>query len=284
MILRLVTLLLALCVVPAGALSQPPVITLLTEYPDGTYSVLARNIKQVCPHLDISIVETEGTLKNIAQLTTTGIIRGSRYAFVQSDVFNSLRLSSAKHLPVVLALYPEEMTVIVNKSAKIKTVRDLAGKKVAIGVRGSGTWVSANTLRQKLGVTWTALELSPVDSIIRLLTGEIDALVIVAGHPVKLFQELSETTKHRLTFIPITQQDVDTFWDIGKIQANTYPWQRAEVPTLATRSLLVAAADADTTSTSALVSCIKLNADALRKLGHPKWNQIPLTKTKTEPK
>jgi TRAP transporter TAXI family solute receptor len=93
----------------------------------------------------------------------------------------------AQELRSVLALYPEVMTVLAGSAAGIAELADLAGKRVNIGSRGTGSRAAWDVLEQALG--WSradlavALELRPAAADEALCTGAIDASVQVLGQP-----------------------------------------------------------------------------------------------------
>ena len=124
-------------------------------------------------------------------------------AFCQSDVmayaYNGTNLfkdsGAVKCFSTVAALYTEQVQ-IVTLDPSIKTVADLAGKKVSIGAAGSGVYFNAIDILGVYGLTEN--DIIPTyqsfnDSANDLKDGKIDAAFIVAGAPTTAVTDLATT-------------------------------------------------------------------------------------------
>lgn len=121
-------------------------------------------------------------------------------ALVQSDVmscaYKGERLfdSAAAGFSVVAALYQEPVQIVA-ADPEIKTVADLAGKKVSIGASGSGVYFNAVDILGAYGIDAES-GISPVyqsfsESAGSLKDGGIDAAFLVAGAPTKAVADLA---------------------------------------------------------------------------------------------
>ena len=145
--------------------------------------------------VSVTAVTSGGSKANIEDLSAGDIQLG----FVQSDVmsyaYNGERLFDTKveNFSVVAALYMEQVQ-IATTNPDIKSVADLAGKTVSIGVSGSGVYFNAIDVLGAYGLTES--DISPVfqnfgDSADNLKDGKIDAAFIVAGAPTPAISDLA---------------------------------------------------------------------------------------------
>lgn len=258
------------------SLLPKPVITLFAGPEKDTYVQIAKDLQTVCPAFDVTIKETQGSIENMDRLVTNPTIStGHRLAIVQADVFMRIQGTVTPSPTIISPLYMEDLSIITSTTSGVHGIRDLAGKRVAVGTRHSGTWASAETLRIALGISWNAYELSPNDSIMSLLVGDIDAMIIMAGHPVPLLKDLGPSVREFIHFIDITNTKLSSIWSTTLVP-RFYEWQPTPVQGIATRSLLLAAHDVPPSVTAGIRQCLKDNLTTLRKLGHPKWKDVEL--------
>ena len=135
----------------------------------------------------VTALTSGGSQANVEDLTNGNV----QLAFVQSDVmnyaYNGQRLfdSPVTGFSVVAQLYQEQVQ-IVTTNPDIKTVADLAGKKVSIGTAGSGVYFNAIDVLSAYDLKESdisAVYQSFGDSAESLKDGKIDAAFIVAGAP-----------------------------------------------------------------------------------------------------
>ncbi len=146
--------------------------------------------------VSVTAVTSGGSKANIEDLAAGDVQLG----FVQSDVmsyaYNGERLfdSAVTGFSVVAALYMEQVQ-IVTTNPDIKSVADLAGKKVSIGASGSGVYFNAVDILGAYGIDPDS-GISPVfqgfgDSAESLKDGKIDAAFVVAGAPTTAIVDLA---------------------------------------------------------------------------------------------
>ena len=164
----------------------------------GTYygfgSVLA-NYVSTNSDCKVTALTSGGSQANVEDLTNGNV----QIAFVQSDVmnyaYNGQRLfeSPVTGFSVVAQLYQEQVQ-IVTTNPDIKTVADLAGKKVSIGAAGSGVYFNAIDVLNAYDLKESdisAVYQSFGDSAESLKDGKIDAAFIVAGAPTTAITDLA---------------------------------------------------------------------------------------------
>jgi TRAP transporter TAXI family solute receptor len=155
-----------------------------------------------------------GSVANIAAVANGEV----ESAFAQSDVAywahtgTGIYLKSGKveGIRAIAALYPESIHLVARKGSGIRSVLDLAGRRVSLDEEGSGTLVDARLILSAFGMTETDLQaayLKPVPAIEDIKAGELDAFFIVAGYPANAVVELAETAGAEL--VPIEGPEVD---------------------------------------------------------------------------
>ena len=269
----LTSLIILLLFLPCQARQAEPIYTLYAGSARGTFYRISEDIVRACPKLNIQIVSTKGSLDNVNHLITAQpMLTGYRFAMAQQDVLTTISKSNgrvvAKMTP--LLMYPEEITVIVNRASNIKSLKDLSGKRVVIGSRGSGTWFTSVIIRNKIGLDWVSVEKSQEESILGLIVGNIDAMFIIGGHPHPLLNGLSASVSSNIEILNIDGLN----YNRSVLPAKTYLWQENPVNQYTVQANLIAAPDVPTKAIAALTSCISLALPDLRRWGHPKWKDI----------
>ncbi len=199
----------------------------------GTYygfgSVLA-NYVSTNSDCKVTALTSGGSQANVEDLTNGNV----QIAFVQSDVmnyaYNGQRLfeSPVTGFSVVAQLYQEQVQ-IVTTNPDIKTVADLAGKKVSIGAAGSGVYFNAIDVLNAYDLKESdisAVYQSFGDSAESLKDGKIDAAFIVAGAPTTAITDLA--TAGNVYLVSLDDSHVQSllsaspYYTAATIKAGTY--------------------------------------------------------------
>ncbi len=168
------------------------------------------------------------------------------YAYNGKEMFQG---HPVKNLRGVAALYPETVQFVVRADSNIKSLSDLANKKVAIGATGSGTAVAASQILKAAGV-WDSINKVYAkfsEAAQQLKLGQIDCAVIVSGAPTPAVNQIAVTTPVRV--LPISDSVMNTLHSDGYIfyvrqnlPADTYNGMKEETPTLAVKAMLAVTA------------------------------------------
>ena len=171
---------------------------------NGTYIHIASDLAAVLDdgnNLRILPIVGKGSLQNIKDIL---FLKGVDIGIVQSDVFAFVKREQIfpridRKIHYITKLYNEEIHLLAR--GNIETVQDLKGRNVNFGLRGSGTNFTAKIVFDVLRIEVNPEFLDQALALERLKSGEISALVYVAGKPTKLFQDV--TLKHDVHFIPL---------------------------------------------------------------------------------
>jgi TRAP-type uncharacterized transport system substrate-binding protein len=221
--------------------------------------------------------------QNITDLVA---LRGIDMAILQTDVLDSLR--QQRMVPPIEAsftyiakLYNEEFHLLAG--ANVKTIGDLAHRRVNIGIRGSGTSVTAQRLFDLLKIQIEPVFDRPEVALARLRNGDIDAVAFVAGKPAPLFEGMPRDD--RLHFVPVPLDgNVINAYVPTTLTAEDYPGlvpAGQAIDTVAVGSILaVAPLPPETERYRNVVNFVDIFFTQFRGLlepGHnPKWSEINL--------
>lgn len=171
-------------------------VGMVTGSETGTYIKFGQEIaeKARLVGLNIEVKKSEGSIDNIERLVSK---ENAAFAIVQSDVLGFLSRSDdpvarriAGNLRLIFPFYNEEVHLFANKN--IQRFEDLQGKRVVLGTKGSGNWLTAKNLLDISGVEpGERLYLPPVDAVEAVLVGEADAMFYVVGKPGTQFTNLN---------------------------------------------------------------------------------------------
>jgi TRAP-type uncharacterized transport system substrate-binding protein len=169
--------------------------------------------------------------------------RGIDFGIVQTDVLDEIKRnppfpSVEKYLQYVTKLYDQDLHVLAGPD--IQSIDDLRAKKVNFGLRDSGTYTTATTIFNALGVEPDVTTLPHPLALDKLRRGEISALVYVATKPSRLFQDIRPD--ENLHFLPI-RGDLPSNYTTIIITSDDYPElvsKDAPVNTVAVGTVLVA--------------------------------------------
>ena len=183
--------------------------------------------------LTLNVRESAGSLENFLGVRQR---RFTQFAIVQSDVLEYLRTFAADDADIARAirgvriafpLYAEEVHILATRD--IADLQGLAGKRVAVGVEDSGTFLTASLALDLAEVSPAErVTIGPDAALEALLAGEIDAFFYVAGAPTALFQnEAIDPEKFHL--VPITDPVLQAVYQPATIAGGVYPFQSEPV-------------------------------------------------------
>lgn len=163
----------------------------------------------------------EGSLQNLFDLQA---LRGIDLAIVQTDALDYARrqnlVPGLDRLTYVARLYNEEFHLLAGPG--IKTVADLAGKKVNFGAPGGGTGITAARIFAALGVSVTPTNDPASRALLQLEQGKIAALALVSAKPAPLFRDIDRAAG--LHFLSIPQPPAITAaYAPTRLTARDYP-------------------------------------------------------------
>lgn len=210
------------------------------------------------------------------------------FGFIQSDhQFKALEGQApfdekpVENLRAVFSLQSEILTVVVRNDSNIDSLEDLKGKRVNIGVPGSG---SRDTFEELMKANdWDketfslAAELKPAEMAAALGDNNLDAITYVVGHPSGAIQEALTTADAKL--IPVTGAGVDklleqaSYFTRADIPAGLYPGVDQPIPSMGGKAVLATTEETDPEVVYQLVKSVFDNLDRFKRL-HPAFADL----------
>lgn len=298
LILSLVVAILAISAVGTGAraddrnasarlLAKHGGVGIITGGVDGTYLRIAADLAAVLDgDSELRILPTigKGSVQNLFDLR---YLRNIDIAIVQSDALAFIRQDPSTadvsdYIRYVTKLYNEEFQVLAAKD--IQSLADLRDKKVSTDVVGSGTGMTADIVFHQLGIPIVEQHLNQADAIQALKSGDVSAVVFVAGKPAKLFTSIDGASGMHFLSVSPTPGLLATYLP-AELSHEDYP------------QLIPEGASVDTIAVGAVMAIYNLNigtprykqaamfVDAffgkfdkfLDPQRHPKWHEVSLT-------
>lgn len=276
-----VSVMLGATTVPASAMAGEA--TLATGSEVGTYhpvGVALRLLMADSPDGDapkLTVIPTQGSVANLK-----GLHDGTYdFAIAQGDqVIDAYRGVGAfadkgpmPELRGVLSLHPESLALVVAPGAKIKSLDDLAGKRVDLGPKGSGARQLATALMATLAPSAVKpVEMRTGETNLALCDKRLDAAFVLVGHPSATLIDALTRCKTRL--VPLDGPKVDALLasngglNHGVIPGKLYPRVAKPLPTIGVHALLVTTDKADPKAVTAVVKAA-VGDFAVFRMMHP---------------
>jgi TRAP transporter TAXI family solute receptor len=263
-------------------------VTLLTGTIGGTYVQFGADLASV---LDddgklrvLPIIGSRGSVQGVSDIlflkgVDLGIVRADTLAYLEKKGYaNDIR----KRFTYVTKLYNEEMQVIAPKT--IKTLDDLQGKTVSVDLPNGGTFVTALTVFERLGIKANFVYVEQRIAMEKLKKGELDAVVVVGGTPYVAVTTFKNDGRFHLAGVDYAKP-LQSDYMPATLTSRDYPNLIAEgetVDTIAVPAVLAAynwSPDTERSRRLALfVDAFFTKFTALQNPPfHPKWKEISLT-------
>lgn len=290
----------AMCMVSLSLAETYSPMGMVTGSPSGTYIQFGRQIADIAlsEGIEIIVKTSGGSLDNIQRIRSK---ENAALGIVQSDVLGFIKKRSddpelkkfVRNLRLIFPFYNEEVHLYASK--QIQRIEDLKGKRVSIGTKNSGNFVTSINLFHIMNVEPGELltHLKPMDAAAAVISGEIDAMIYVAGKPVSLFNDLQKLkSNHALAtyfenthFVALDQEDILKEYVPSSIGTSDYSWFDKEIPTVAVKAVLIGYDFSKGRSPYYQMRCEQLgkishalrkNMEKLKTTGHEKWKEVDL--------
>ena len=228
---------------------------------------------------------SEGSVANIEA------IRAGQwqYAIVQSDVLQAAfagtgtfaKAGALTTLRAVLSLQPETFTLITRAGSGIRTTADIRGRRLNLGLVGSGTRATALDMIGALGLSaqdfgWQG-DLSPDDQVAALCHDQIDVATLIVSHPSGWVQQMTDVCDARL--LPVDGAAIKRliktvpYYAPEVVPGRTYRNQPEDIPTFGVRAVLVTSSARSDAEVYALVKAVLEGLATFRRL-HPALGRL----------
>jgi TRAP transporter TAXI family solute receptor len=168
------------------------------------------------------------------------------YAYNGTEAFIDAKI---ENLRGIAKLYPEIIQIVATDG--IKTIEDLADKKVSVGAPGSGVEANARQILDAINLTYDDLSpsyLSFAESADAYKDKHIDAFFVTSGIPNASIQDIA--AMNPVSLVSLSDETISNliekypFYVEYTIPANTYNGQTEDVKTVAVLACLATNAEA----------------------------------------
>src|SRR5438309_5936799 len=261
-------------------------VTLISGTIGGTYVQFGADLASVLDDgnkLRVLPIVGRGSVQSVADIL---FLQGVDLGIVRSDTLDYLERKGfakdiKKQFTYVTKLYNEEMHVIASKS--VRTLRDLEGKTVSVDLPNGGTFVTALTVFERLGMKPKVVYIEQRIALEKMKAGEIDAVIVCGGKPYKSVSGFKDDRFHLVTVD--YDKPLQSDYLPATLSAKDYP------------NLIGEGEKVDTIAVPAVLAAYNWapNTDRYRKLAnfvdaffakfptfqnppfHPKWKEVSLS-------
>ena len=240
------------CRQPASVAPVRAVVRLTTGTPGAGFyplgDALARGLRQAARSPDVQARDSAGSVANVEALQRGEADLGLSYADVaymafvgrlerHPQAFDDLRGIA------VLELTPVHLVVRANSG--VRDAADLRGRRIGVGLPGSGSALTADIVLAALGIDASAVRLEPlryVEAGNRVAAGTLDAMFVTGGDPMA---SVRASTGAGARLVPLTGAAIERlrheypFFRPTVIPGGTYPGHPDPIQTIGVDNLLV---------------------------------------------
>jgi TRAP transporter TAXI family solute receptor len=261
-------------------------VTLISGTIGGTYVQFGADLASVLDDgnkLRVLPIVGRGSVQSVADIL---FLQGVDLGIVRADTLDYLERKGfakdiKKQFTYVTKLYNEEVHVIASKS--IHNLGDLEGKTVSVDLPNGGTFVTALTVFERLGLKPNVVYIEQRIALEKMKAGEIDAVIIAGGKPYK---SVSTFKDDRFHLVPVDYaKPLQSDYLPATLSAKDYP------------NLISEGEKVDTIAVPAVLAAYNWEpkTDRYRKLAlfvdafftkfpafqnppfHPKWKEVSLS-------
>ena len=174
------------------------------------------------PNLRVLPMVTYGALGNVEDLLD---LKGVDVAITSADVLEEfIRKGTLAHIKerirFVCKFYINEVHVYVRP--EIRTLEDLAGKKVSFNTVGSAANLTGGILFDRLHINAEKVFINNSIALEKMRTGEIAGVVHVTGKPTDLFTKYKPEPGFHFLTVPLSKELLD-YYVPTKLTSTDYP-------------------------------------------------------------
>lgn len=263
---------------PLGEETPSGTITFSTGTRAGVYQeygeLLREELAKDMPQLKVRLLTSAGSQENVERVATGK----ADFTIAAADAVDTYRIDGKPvmdRLRGVARLYDDYVQLVVPPDSDIRSVADLKGKRVAIGLPNSGVRLIATRVLEAAGID-PETDITPrsdgIDTGPERLGHELDAFFWSGGVPTGGLEQIAETSAFR--FVPIdaglvakvhAQGDAAHFYRATNMPESAYPTiQNGDtVPTIAVSNLLITRKDMDPRLTEWLTRTVIKSRDGI---------------------
>ncbi len=223
-----------------------------------------------------SVEATDGSVFNLQQ------IHGGQLNFgiAQSDIIYQMHTGTGVYagqaypgLRSVMSLYPELLTLVVNRKSGIQVLNDIHNKRISLGSPGSGTAATVKLLLEEAGLHPSDLSeasyLKAQECPVALRDNKIDGYFYMVGHPNENIKEATLSVDANLIMLdgkPLYNLlEKYPYYTIEEIPADLYPRLDESITSIGVRAVLVTDEKTDDKTVTLLLKAVLENFETFKE-------------------
>ncbi|MBN9488958.1 MAG: C4-dicarboxylate ABC transporter substrate-binding protein [Alphaproteobacteria bacterium] len=171
-------------------------------------------------NLHVLPIVTRGATENLNSLL---YLRGVDLAIINSDALEEYKAEFPeirKHVTYLLNLFPSELHIFVRP--EIRSLQDLAGKKVNFNTQGTAAAYTGPLIFSRLGIDIDKTFIPHPVALQQMRKGEMAAVVFITSKPVDAF--LRSQWEPGFKFLPVTYDSkLEDYYLPATLEASDYP-------------------------------------------------------------
>jgi len=190
-------------------------------------------------NLQVLPIVTRGPTENLNALL---YLRGVDLAIINSDALEEYKVDVPdiqRHIVYLLNLFPSELHIFVRP--EIKSLQDLAGKKVNFNTQGTAAAYSGPLIFSRLGINITKTFIPHPLALQQMRDGDMSAVVFITSKPVDAF--LRGKWEPGFSFLPLTYDSkFEDYYLPATLDSADYPGliePGKRIPTISVPTVLV---------------------------------------------
>jgi len=235
-----------------------------------------------------TVESTSGSVFNVnavmAGQLDFGIVQSDKQYQAMKGIEDWKDKGPQKELRAVFNIYPESVSLLVAVDAKINSLMDLKGKRVNLGIHGSGALGNSLDVLKASGLDpetdIKALYIKPSKAPGLLQDGRMDAWLFTVGHPNGALKEATAGVR-KMKFIPVMNEGIDKlveslpYYSRMVIPIRLYPGAKNDfnIQTFGVCATLVTSSKVPDNIVYAVTKTVFEDLDSFKNL-HPAYSQI----------
>jgi len=264
--------------VRAADATWPKSITLGTASPGGPYYVYGQGVATILSHalgIEVTAQATQGPSQNVALLEKGEAMLGFTTMGVALQGWNGTGWTKGTQYRAMRAIFPMFDTpfqFVVPKKSAIRSVAELAGKRLGDGPRAGTGGIYFPEVFKALGIQVALQNSSWEDALSKVVSGELDGMAVAAGVPLPALAETD--AKEPMVFIAPSSAQIATLREhlpelsLSTIPAGSYSSMTEDYHTVGLFNFAIAHKDLPDDLVYRVVKSVYENHDQLVK-AHP---------------
>jgi uncharacterized protein len=214
----------------------PKSIAIGTASPGGTYYVYGQALADILTAelgIEVTAEATQGSTRNIILMETGQAMLGMITIGIAWEAWNGTgewtKGRRFRAMRAILPMYDSPFTIAVPKRLGVKSLSELAGKRLGVGPRAGTSGTYFPKMFKALGVPADFIYGSVEEMASQVIGGQLDGVALTTGVPVPALLEVE--AKESLKFIPFTPEQLAIVRRLmPELSASTLP--RGSYPSL----------------------------------------------------